>query len=67
VPGFFEWAEQAAQHFRLIIYSSRSKEPGGVEAMMAWLYAQRKKWRANGGMHVIEEPLGFEFAHENRD
>jgi hypothetical protein len=35
--------------------------------MMAWLYAQRQKWRANGGMHVIEEPLGFEFAHENRD
>jgi len=62
--GFFEWAEQAAQHFTLVIYSSRSKSEKAVEAMQFWMYEQRKKWRSKGGMHTIEVPLSFEFASE---
>ena len=50
--GFRQWAEQAAEHFRLVIYSaSRSNNAGGVSAMKAWLAAHR----------LADLPL--EFAH----
>ena len=64
VPGFFEWAEQAAKFFTLVIYSSRSKNPDAITAMQIYLYEQRKLWRAAGGMHASEEPLSFEFADQ---
>jgi hypothetical protein len=60
-PGFFEWADAAAEHFKLAIYSARSKEPGGREAMMMWLHEQRQKWRAAGGKSVATWPVGFDF------
>jgi hypothetical protein len=62
--GFFEWAEQAAKLFKLVIYSSRSKTEEGQLAMSLWLVAQRKAWRAAGGMHETTTPLEFEFSNE---
>jgi len=59
--GFFDWAQEAAKHFRLIIYSSRSKSAQGIEEMKQWLSAHDSKWReAHGGRADIE----FEFASE---
>lgn len=60
--GFFEWAERAAQHFNLVIYSSRSKTPDGITAMQLWLYEQRVAWRKAGGKDSTGKPLAFEFA-----
>lgn len=63
-PGFWEWAEQAAKLFKLVVYSSRSKDPDMNTAMMLWLYEQRKAWRASGGTHTVDDALSFEFSSE---
>lgn len=64
VPGFFAWAEKAARQFRLVVYSSRSQEETHQVAMIEWLVAQRKAWRAAGGMPERDDHLEFEFTAE---
>jgi hypothetical protein len=58
LPGFFEWAEQVSQDFRLVIYSSRSASEAGQVAMENWLQKQRMQWRES------TVAFEFEFAHE---
>ena len=65
VPGFFDWVNAVKPHFRLVIYSSRSKTKEGVIAMSKWLHEQRRVWRITSGFpNDGLEPTELEFAHE---
>lgn len=46
VPGLFEFLEEALEEFEIYIYSSRSHQPGGISAMMKWLYYHYKQWQS---------------------
>ena len=64
VPGLFEFLEQAAPYFDIQVFSSRSNQPGGIEAMQFWFYEQRKKWRENGGGDGFKEIVSISFPTE---
>lgn len=39
VPGAIEFIANSVERFRVAIYSSRSGQPGGIDAMRGWLAA----------------------------
>jgi|SRR5215831_9880112 len=61
VPGAFEFLYHALDHFEVVIFSSRSNQEGGIEAMSTWIeYWARKEltnaepdWRANRVINLI--------------
>ena len=63
VPGFFNWAERAKTHFRLVVYSSRSKTDAGIAAMTEWMGEQFEDWAATAGALTLTFD-DFEFAYE---
>lgn len=63
--GFFEWAKEVSKHFRLVVYSSRSKTPEGIRAMQRWMEEQTMRWldpKGEGG--DFAQPFPLEYAHE---
>lgn len=37
VPGAVDFVNNAINYFKIVIYSSRSSQPGGIEAMKKWM------------------------------
>jgi hypothetical protein len=65
VPGFFEWVEAVKPHFRLVVYSSRSKTEDGLLAMGTWLDKQRRAWLVASGLpNDSPKATELEFVHE---
>jgi hypothetical protein len=65
VPGFFDWLNEAWKSFTIVIYSSRSKTPKGLEEMKTWLSDQEYKWLLNKNPDTGVYPEGtVSFTHE---
>jgi hypothetical protein len=47
VEGAFDFIDRASKHFRIAIYSSRSAQPGGIDAMKHWF---KRYWFVWGGL-----------------
>ena len=62
VPGLFEFLEQACKVFEVQIFSSRSGQPGGKDAMALWFVEERRRWRESGGQG--SETLEISFPDE---
>lgn len=68
VPGFFEWADEAKDHFKLVVYSSRSKDRVSSQKMYSWLSKKYAAWLESVGrdnkQYLKEFRAMFEFASE---
>ncbi len=61
-PGFVDWLTVAGPLFRITVYSSRSKTPEGIVAMMAWMFA---KMTDAIGEDAADKLMGYvSFSHE---
>jgi hypothetical protein len=64
VPGLFEFLEAVKDDFDIQVFSSRSHQDGGREAMMVWFIEQRKLWRSRGGKPPEDTPISLSFSTE---
>ena len=53
VPGAIHFLEEAITHFQVSIFSSRSHQEGGIQAMRSWLW----RYLAPGQLEKIQFPL----------
>ena len=57
VPGAIAFLREAAKHFRVAIFSSRSHQPGGLEAMQSWLIYNSEMGFKDAICNEIEWPI----------
>lgn len=64
VDGLFEFLIDADRHFRIAIFSSRSHQPGGVQAMTRWFSRHYDDWVERGGEDYVDILAALEFPIE---
>lgn len=57
--GFFDWVEEAAEEFKLVVYSSRSSDPDNLKVMHDWLVQKWVRHHLNKGTERGYFPLEF--------
>ena len=62
--GFFDWALRAQKQFKLVIYSSRSKDETLLRAMQEWMHQRYAEWVRAVGQEVDIPEIPIEYAHE---
>jgi hypothetical protein len=63
VRGFFPWALEAQKQFKLVIYSSRSKDESLLRAMQEWMHERYAEWVRTNIPDELPE-IEIEYAHE---
>ena len=59
VPGLFEFLERTAPYFEIQVFSARSNQPGGIQAMQAWFAQQHEKWCRETGRGNPDLAISF--------
>jgi hypothetical protein len=61
VPGALQWLYRATNFWTVMVYSSRSSEPGGIDAMRRWMLEHGgREFISNHPMCSEENcPVGF--------
>ena len=57
VPGAFKFIELAQQAFIVAVFSSRSYQPGGIEAMQDWFYNEMlaDRWERIAAQTLLDQ------------
>jgi hypothetical protein len=63
-PGFFEWALHAQKLFKLVIYSSRSKDETLLRTMQEWMHERYAEWVRSNSLDLNIPVIGIEYTHE---
>lgn len=61
VDGLFEFLETVSDHFEIHIFSTRSSEERGIQAMSAWFAQHRAAWRKTPAGREARDELELVF------
>lgn len=66
VPGSLKFIKELKEHFQVLIFSHRSTQPGGIDAIKRWM--ENAAWEKFGdGLYVGEFSYQLEYPSERPD